>query len=91
MTARSGSYVGLVPATASVDFPFVGNSTLHDGIPFAGYSTCSSEGFLLVSNIFFSSGEILLVENLTSPDSDQILKRHELVANDPSPSQSEIG
>ena len=89
MTARIGNYVGLVPATAFVVFPFVGNSTLHDGIPFVGNSTCSSDELLLVRNQNCSSGEILPVGNLTR-ESDQILQRQNLAENDPSPTQSEI-
>ena len=89
MTARIGNYVGLVPAKASVEFPFVGNSALHDGIPFVEYSTCSSDKRLLVRNEICSSGEIMSVGNFTR-DSDQILQRHDFVENDPSPSQSEI-
>ena len=89
MTARIGNYVGLVPATASVEFPFVGNSILHDGFPFVGNSTCSSDELLLVRNQTCSSGEMLSVGNFTR-DSDQILQRHDLVKNYPSPSQSEI-
>ena len=89
MTARIGNYFGLVPATASVAFPFVGNSTLHDGFPFVGNSTSSSDELLLVRNRICSSSEMLSVGNFTR-DSDQILRRHDLVENDPSPSQSEI-
>ena len=85
MTARIGNYVGLVPATASVAFPFVGNSALHDGIPFVGNSICSSDELLLVGNQICSSGEILSVG-----DSNQILQRHDLAENDSSPPQSEI-
>ena len=50
MTARIGNYFGLVPAKASVAFPFVGNSILNDGNPFVGNSTCSSDELLLVKN-----------------------------------------
>ena len=89
MTARIGNYVGLVPATASLAFPFVGKSALHDGFPFVGNSTCSSDELLLVRNQIYSSGEMLSVGNFTR-DSDQILQRHDLAENDPSPSQSEI-
>ena len=89
MTARIGNYVGLVPAKASVEFPFVGNSALHDGFPFVGNSTCSSDKLLLVRSQFWSSGEIMPVGNFTR-DSDQILQRHDFVENDPSPPQSEI-
>ena len=89
MTARIGNHVGLVPATASVEFPFVGHSVLHDGFPFVGNSTCSSDELLLVRNQIYSSGEMLSVGNFTR-DSDQILQLHDLVENDPFPSQSEI-
>ena len=89
MTARIGNYVGLVPATASLAFPFVGNSALHDGFPFVGKSTSSSDEFLLVRNQIYSFGEMLSVGNFTR-DSDQILQRHDLSEKDPSPSQSEI-
>ena len=89
MTARIGNHAGLVPATASVAFPFVGNSALHDGIPFVGNSICSSDELLLVGNQICSSGEILSVGNLTR-DSNQILQRHDLAENDSSPPQSEI-
>ena len=89
MTARIGNYVGLVPATASVEFPFVGNSALHDGFPFVGNSTSSSDELLLVRNQIYSSGEMLSVGNFTR-DSDRILQRHDLAENDPFPSQSEI-
>ena len=89
MTARIGNYVGLVPATTSVAFPFVGNSTLHDGIPLVGNSICSSDELLLVGNQICSSGEILSVGNFTR-DLNQILQRHDLAANDPSLSQSQI-
>ena len=89
MTARIGNYVGLIPTTASVEFPFVGNSALHDGFPFIGNSTCSSDKRLLVRNQICSSGEIMSVGNFTR-DSDQILRCHDFVENDPSPSQSEI-
>ena len=34
MTARIGNYVGLVPATASLEFPFVGHSILYDMMKF---------------------------------------------------------
>ena len=88
MTARIGNYVGLVPATASLAFPFVGNSALHDGFPFVGKSTSSSDELLLVRNQIYSVGEMLSVGNFTR-DSDQILQRHDLAENDPSPSQSE--
>ena len=89
MTARIGNHVGLVPATASVAFPLVGNSISHDGIPFVGNSTIASDELLLVRNHICSSGEILSVGNLTR-DSNQILQRHDFAENDPSPSQSEI-
>ena len=89
MTARIGNHVGLVQATASVAFRFVGNPTLHGEIPFVGNSTCASDELLLVRSHICSSGEILPVGNLTR-DSDQILQRHDLVENDLSPSQSEI-
>ena len=89
MTARIGNYVGLVPATASLAFPFVGNSALHDGFPFVGNSTCSSDELLLVRNQICTSGEIMSVGNFTR-DSDQILQRRDFVENDPSPSQSEL-
>ena len=101
MPSRIGNYVGLVPATASVEFPFVGHSILYDeipfvgsstsydGIPFVGNSTRASDELLLVRNHICSSGEILSVGNLTM-DSDQILHRHDLTENDPSPSQSQI-
>ena len=86
MTAMIGNYVGLVPTTASVEFPFVGNSALHDGFPFVGNLTCSSDELLLVRNQIYSSGEMLSVGNFTG-DSDQILQRHDFVENDPSPSK----
>ena len=72
MTARIGNYVGLVPAMASVEFPFVGNPALHGGFPFVGNSICSSDEILLVRNQIYSSGEMLSVGNFTR-DSDQIL------------------
>ena len=79
----------MVPATTSVEFPFVGNSALHDGFPFVENSICSSDELLLVRNQIYSSGEMLSVGNFTR-DSDQILQRHNLAETDPSPSQSEI-
>ena len=89
MTARIGNYVGLVPATASLAFPSVGNSALHDGFPFVGNSICSSDELFSVRKQIYSSGEMLSVGNFTR-DSDQILQYHDLAENDPSPSQSEI-
>ena len=89
MTARIGNHAGWVPATASVAFPFVGNSILHDGIPFLGNSILASDELLLVRNHICSSVEILSVGNLTR-DSDQILQRDDSAENDPSPSRSEI-
>ena len=89
MTARSNNYVGLVPAKASVEFPFVGNTTSHDGIPFVGNSTCSSYKLLLFRNQICSSGEVLPVGNFTR-DLVQILQRHDSAENDPCPSQSKI-
>ena len=89
MTARIGNFVGLIPTTASVEFPFVGNSALLDGFPFVGNSTCLSDELLIVRNQIYSSGEMLSVGNFTR-DSDQILQLHDLAENDPSPSQSEI-
>ena len=44
---------------------------------------------MLVRNQIYSSGEMLSVGNFTR-DSDQILQRHDLAENDPTPSQSEI-
>ena len=89
MTARIGNYVGLVPATASLAFPFVGNSALYDGFPFVGNSICSSDELLLVRKQIYSFGEMLSVGNFTR-GSDQILQRHDSAESDPSPSQSEI-
>ena len=87
MTARICNYFGLVPAKASVAFPFSWKFN------FEWRKSICWKFNLFIWRTFVSqestSGEILTVGDLTR-DSDHILQRHDLVDNYPSPSQSEM-